>query len=292
MLEWSSLIVPTYIDTANYRTAWPWSRVIPAFCAALILSATGCCPTGKQMEPPEPAGLPIPSEVRDPQYRIIGWSVEDRPIECRILGDGPDVTLFIGTIHGNEPSGTPLIRRLADYLAERLDLLDGRQVILIPALNPDGMVRHSRFNARNVDLNRNFPVGNWKPDRHSGQHPLSEPESQILHDLLHIHQPCRVITIHETLACIDYDGPGEALARAMAACSDLPVRRLGGLPGSLGSYVGMILHRPIITIELRRFAHRLPEAELWNRYRDMLLAAITFEDNRTATAGDVFWMRW
>ena len=218
--------------------------------------------------------------MRDPQYSIIGWSVEDRPIECRILGDGPDVTLFIGTIHGNEPSGTPLIRRLADYLAERLDLLDGRQVILIPLLNPDGMVRHSRYNARDVDLNRNFPVGNWRPDKHSGAYPLSEPESQVLHDLLHLHQPCRVITLHEPLACIDYDGPGESLARAMSSCGDLPVRRLGALPGSLGSYVGTILYRPIITIELRRFAHRLPEAELWNRHRDMLLAAVMFEDKR------------
>jgi len=254
----------------------------------MVLSATGCCLTKTLVNPPEPATLPIPIEVHDPQYSIIGWSVEGRPIDCRILGNGPDVTLFVGTIHGNEPSGTPLIRRLGEYLAERPELLQGRQVILIPLLNPDGMVRHSRFNARNVDLNRNYPVGNWKPDRHSGEHPLSEPESEVLHDLLHLHQPCRVITLHEPLACIDYDGPGEALARAMASCGHLPVRRLGGLPGSLGSYVGMILQCPIITIELRRYAHRLPEAELWNRHRDMLLMAVMFEDNRTAAANRVF----
>lgn len=278
--------MPAYMNTMNHRMSSLPSQFIFTLCWVL-LSAAGCYQDRLQIESREPADLPVPMTVRDPQYSIIGWSVEDRPIECRILGDGPDVTLFIGTIHGNEPSGTPVIRRLADYLAERLDLLDGRQVILIPALNPDGMVRHSRYNAREVDLNRNFPVGNWRPDKHSGAHPLSEPESQVLHDLLHLHQPCRVITIHETLACIDYDGPGEALARAMASCGDLPVRRLGGLPGSLGSYVSTILYRPVITIELRRFAHRLPEAELWNRYRDMLLAAVSFEDNRTTAIGDL-----
>jgi len=281
-------MVSADLNSLSYGTATRLPCATRVLCGVMVLSAAGCGPTETQFEPREPAAPPIPIEVHDPQYSIIGCSIEDRPIECRILGDGPDVTLFIGTIHGNEPSGTPLIRRLGEYLAERPELLQGRQVILIPALNPDGMVRHIRYNARNVDLNRNFPVGNWEPNKHSGECPLSEPESQVLHDLLHLHPPRRVITIHETLACIDYDGPGQALAEAMAACGDLPVRRLGGLPGSLGSYVGTILYVPIITIELRRFAHRLPEAELWSRYRDMLLAAVTFEGNKTAAASGVF----
>ncbi len=220
------------------------------------------------------------------QTTIIGTSVEGRPIACRTLGDGPEVTLFIASIHGNEFAGTSLLERLGDHLAGCPDLLVGRRILLIPLANPDGFAYGTRHNARHVDLNRNFPAGNWLHNNRSGGSPLSEPESQALHDLLDLHQPNRVITIHEPLACIDYDGPGETLARAMAAQSDLPVRKLGGLPGSLGSYFSKAFNRPIVTIELRRSAHQAREDDLWDCYRDMLLTAITFVDGQIAVASE------
>lgn len=265
---------------------WPtWSTIGRALALLLLFCIEGCAPRATPIEQADSQrrrDTPIPENIEfafAPESMIIGRSVEGRPIECRVLGRGPDISLFIGTIHGNESSGTPLLGRLGDYLAERPELLYGRQVILLPLINPDGMARHSRYNARGVDLNRNFPVDNWKPDKHSGAYPLSEPEAQVIYDVLGDYRPHRVIAIHEPLFCIDYDGPGEALAMAMAACSDLPVRRLGGLPGSLGSYVGRILGRPIITVEFRRFAHRRPADELWEHYHEMLLAAVMFPDS-------------
>ena len=38
-----------------------------------------------------------------------GASVEGRPIECLLLGEGSEVVLFVGAIHGNERAGAPLL---------------------------------------------------------------------------------------------------------------------------------------------------------------------------------------
>jgi protein MpaA len=76
---------------------------------------------------------------------------------------------------------------------------------------------------------------------------------------------------------LDWDGPAEELVAAMAAVSDLPARRLGSRPGSLGSWVGLDLCIPIVTVELPRAADELDGDELWERYGALLRAAIAFE---------------
>lgn len=266
---------------------------------ATLLLAAGCAWHRSKIEPCEVAIPQSQPETSVPESQpeaapppalsltmTIGQSVEGRPIECRVLGHGQDVTLLVAGLHGDERGGSPLLRRLGDYLADHPELLDGRQVILVPVVNPDGLARGTRYNARGVDLNRNFPAGNWTHRVHSGERPLSEPEAQALDDLLHRYQPDRVASIHEGLACVDYDGPAAPLAQAMSEKGDLPVRKIGGLPGSLGSYAGTTLVRPIVTLELRRFANRLGEDELWTRYHEMLLVTVEFTQRTLAHAGD------
>ena len=89
--------------------------------------------------------------------------------------------------------------------------------------------------------------------------------------------PARVVTIHQAADLLDYDGPGEALARAMAAASPLPVERLGSRPGSLGSWVGLDLEVPIVTVELPRSADALDAEGSWELYGAMLVEALRFE---------------
>ena len=65
-------------------------------------------------------------------------------------------TLFIlGSVHGNEPSGTKACYHLIDYLKEKQ--LDKR-VIIMPMPNPIGYYMDSRYQLKpfNRDLNRNF----------------------------------------------------------------------------------------------------------------------------------------
>jgi protein MpaA len=216
------------------------------------------------------AACTAPRPAPAPEARVAGHSREGRAIEYRVLGDGPRTVLILATIHGNEAAGTPLVRRLETHLIAQPLLLDGRRVVLIPVANPDGYVHGTRHNAAGVDLNRNFETANTRSRK-----PLSEPESRALARLIRHYRPAVVVSIHEPLACLDHDGPALRLAEAMAAACDLPVRKLGARPGSLGSYVGLELGLPIVTVELPRNASRLTNDELWKRYGEMLLVAVT-----------------
>jgi len=220
---------------------------------------------------------------------IVGTSVENRSIECLVVGQGRDVTFILGAIHGDEPAGTPLVRQMAEYLARHPNLLQGRKVVLLPVANPDGMARNTRLNALGVDLNRNFSAANRTNNTLHGHTALSEPEARVIEQLIGQYAPDRIVSIHQLTqtgpealssrlpnGCIDYDGPARALADRTAEYCDLPVEKLGARPGSLGSYAGLTLGIPIITLELPRYANRLNSEFLWQRYGQMLIAAVTY----------------
>jgi len=251
-------------------------HILPA-CAVVAAALLAGCRTPQTADsgPTAAAFASIDSALA---RTIAGASVENRPVECLVLGEGDDVTLFLATIHGNETAGTPLLWRLADHLLCRPHLLEGRTVVILPEANPDGVARKSRRNANGVDINRNFPAANRVDRKWSGPAPLSEPEAAVIHDLIRRHAPRCIVTIHQPLACIDYDGPGEALAARMAGLCGLPVRKLGALPGSLGSFAGVTLGIPTITVELPRKASSRAADELWDRYGAALVAAILLPD--------------
>ncbi|MEX2671055.1 MAG: M14 family zinc carboxypeptidase [Phycisphaeraceae bacterium] len=208
---------------------------------------------------------------------VVGESLEGRPLEVATLGSGDEVVLIVATIHGSEPAGTPLCQQLIVELRERPDLLDGRRVIVMPVANPDGLLASSRGNRRGVDLNRNFPAANRINSARFGHEALSEPEARALYRLVDTQQPDRIVSIHQPLACVDYDGPAEELAQRMSEASGLIVRKLGAQPGSLGAYVGNTLGLPIVTFELPRDAHLQSRTELWENYGEALLQAIAYD---------------
>lgn len=224
------------------------------------------------VDPPRVAAKPA---VR--RY-IAGKSVENRSIECIVLGTGQDVTLILATMHGNEQAGTPLVLHLETYLQNQPYLLNGRKVVLLALANPDGAAKNRHFNANGVDLNRNFATANRRNSRRFGRAALSEPEARVIRQLIEIYAPDRTVSIHQPLTCIDYDGPGIALARRMAEHCDLPIKKLGARPGSLGSYAGLTLGIPIITLELPRSADALDEQSLWDKYGAALVAAVAYPE--------------
>lgn len=114
----------------------------------------------------------------------IGFSVENRLILCLKISDSVDQEeaepgfFYSSSIHGDELTGFVLMLRLADYLLSRYGqdgevtrLLDEVQLYINPLANPDGTYGESetdvsgsvRYNARFVDLNRNYPDP-WKGD--------------------------------------------------------------------------------------------------------------------------------
>ncbi|MDF1665230.1 MAG: DUF2817 domain-containing protein [Planctomycetota bacterium] len=205
---------------------------------------------------------------------IAGHSVQGRPIEVQSYGESENCLLILATIHGNEFAGTPLMKKFAKVLKAQPELTRDWTLVIVPVVNPDGFAAKKRRNARGVDLNRNFPAGNYKSKGSKDKGPLSEPESQVIDGLLKKYKPQFILSFHQAANLLDYDGPGKELAERLAAVCPLKVSRMGARPGSLGSYAGIELKIPIITVELPGKASRMSEETLWKNYGGLLLEAL------------------
>jgi hypothetical protein len=140
---------------------------------------------------------------------VIGQSVQNRPITAHRFGTGEDEIIFVGGTHGGYSWNTALVAyELMDYLESTPSAIPtGTRVTVIPVLNPDGLNKTvgtaerftaaqvpssqtirtaGRFNANNVDLNRNFDCdwqanAKWQnTDVSGGTAPFSEPEARAL----------------------------------------------------------------------------------------------------------------
>lgn len=232
--------------------------------------------------PPPPATPASPELVRRERtgnWQIAGHSERGEAIELARIGNGTLRVLVIGTVHGDEPEGVALAEQLAHELWARPELAIGATVLIVRNANPDGTAARTRTNANGVDLNRNFPAANWKalaksPRGSSGDTPGTENETQVLLGLIHQFRPDRIIAIHSTRGkpMNNYDGPARDLAEAMAQFNRYAVSDTIGYPtpGSLGSYAGIDMQIPIVTLELPRGI--APETA-WQQNRDALLKA-------------------
>ncbi len=121
----------------------------------------------------------------------IGTSVQGRSIVGYRFGNGPNIILFNGNLHGNETNSQRLLSAWMNEIEGNPGRIPAdKTIVVIPSSNPDGAAANSRTNAHNVDLNRNFPANNWKStvkmpsgetlDTGGGVSPLSEPESSAL----------------------------------------------------------------------------------------------------------------
>ena len=150
-------------------------------------------------------------------------------------------------IHGEEGETTVALSRALRLLSE-----PSPHCAVVLAANPDGLIRGTRGNARGVDLNRNFPTQDWRPDPVAhrstlederdvllspGTHAGSELETQGLMRLVRELKPETVVALHAPLACIDDAKPGP-LARWLAEETGLPLVQGVGYPtpGSFGAW--------------------------------------------------------
>jgi protein MpaA len=148
-------------------------------------------------------------------------------------------------------------------LVRRVDAgeIEAEELVVLPALNPDGLARGAKNNARDVDLNRNFAARNWRAEHAAGYFPgaapLSEPETRLLAELVDAHGVRGVVAVHAPFACVNYDGPAAAWAGDVARACGWPARGDIGYPtpGSLGSWLGVDRGLPVLTLELPPGSH-------------------------------------
>lgn len=175
-------------------------------------------------EAPETSIEQIGQEIPRVKPEIIGTSVEGRELEAYTYGGGDTHLVFVGGIHGGyEWNSVLLAYTFIDYLETNPEILvDNLLVTVVPSANPDGLyavvgkegrftaadVSESasnglgRFNAHDVDLNRNFDC-KWQPEStwrgnvvSAGTAPFSEPETQAIRDFVLEYDPDAVILWH------------------------------------------------------------------------------------------------
>jgi predicted deacylase len=176
-----------------------------------------------------PAPLPAPSPdagiSRAVQHGSIGSSVEGRDIASFTYGNGKTHIVFVGGIHGGyEWNSLLLAYAFTDYLDAHPEFIpSGMTVTVVPSANPDGVhkvtgteerfaatdvsksqaiLASGRFNAHDVDLNRNFDckwraTSTWQNKTVSaGTKPFSEPETAALRDFFLQEKPAAVVFWH------------------------------------------------------------------------------------------------
>lgn len=167
----------------------------------------------------------------------IGTSIEGRPIWAARLSDNPTVdepnepvAWFDALHHAREPMGGESLLLLADWIASRYPsdatarrIVETRQLVLVPCVNPDGYERNRATNPNGggmwrknrrpnaggsfgVDLNRNYGW-EWGPshpgsstipsdDTYHGTAGFSEPETRAVRDALLAHPPGMAVSAH------------------------------------------------------------------------------------------------
>jgi N-acetylmuramoyl-L-alanine amidase len=173
---------------------------------------------------------------------LLGHSVKGRAVKALRLGerDAGRKVLVVGVIHGDETAGLEVIRRLRRRYRDP----HGVDLWTVAAVNPDGVRRGRRTNARGVDLNRNFSY-RWSEleprgsPYYGGPAPFSEPESKLLRRLILRLRPTLTIYYHQPWGQVLAPCRGDArLERRYARISGIPIKRCRGegLPGTASSW--------------------------------------------------------
>lgn len=179
---------------------------------------------------PEPTLIDVPDIPPAPTpfftEDIIGYSVEGRPLTRYTFGTGSTTLLFVGGMHGGYEWNSIILAYefIAALQNKSLPVPEGLSVVVVPNLNPDGLFAatkkegvivngditdtsmhqtgRGRFNANQVDLNRNFDCkwqaeGTWRGQKVSaGSAPFSEPEAAALRDLVLTLKPAAAVFWH------------------------------------------------------------------------------------------------
>jgi predicted deacylase len=103
----------------------------------------------------------------------VGLSIQGREIFVYRFGTGQTKIIFVSAIHGNEVGTVKLAKKLINLISNTEKDFKGFSFYIVPYLNPDGFElarsrpqywqggRIGRFNANQVDLNRNFKTSSW-----------------------------------------------------------------------------------------------------------------------------------
>lgn len=166
-------------------------------------------------------GWSYASRVTCRATEIIGYSVLGRPIIAYYYGTGTTTILFTGGIHGTEPSGqATMFDWIYNLDTNAYKIPADKRVVIVPSVNPDGLATYARYNANNVNIDRNFASSNWVADIDSdsgivvnggGTAPMSEPETVALANLTVRLQPKLEVSFHAQGSLVGANQVGDSI---------------------------------------------------------------------------------
>ncbi len=161
-------------------------------------------------------------EARHPgrlRREAVGRSYQGRPIYLLTVGRGPRKVLLWSQMHGDEPSATPALLDIADFLLTRAGepaaaaILDGLTLLMVPMLNPDGAEIYERRNAQGIDVNRDALN-------------LATPEGRLLKRLRDEHAPILGFNLHDQNRRTSVGSTGVPATNALLAVAGDPAGTL------------------------------------------------------------------
>ncbi|MCA9978553.1 MAG: protein kinase [Anaerolineales bacterium] len=179
---------------------------------------------------PTVTAVPSPTPTAGPTSLIVGYSVNNRPIEAVRFGSGSQVVLFIGGLHaGFAPATVSLANRaITHFTVTPEDVPQGVTLYIIRNASPDSPnvtgELEGRLNANGVDLNRNWDC-RWEADAKfrgvvvpdsGGPRPFSEPETAALRDFILEIDPVAVV-FWEARATDGLSSPGACGTRSLVS---------------------------------------------------------------------------
>jgi hypothetical protein len=144
-----------------------------------------------------------------PRRLLLGDSRDGRPIYAYRLGNpAARKLLVVGSVHGDEPAGTAVARRLL-----RASPPLRAELWVVPDLNPDGRAAGTRANGAGADLNRDF-----------GR--FTQPETRIARALIRAIHPWLSVWYHQPQGLVRAYGRSASVGRAYARLARARYRRI------------------------------------------------------------------
>lgn len=243
------------------------------------------------------------ARCEDYNWNHVRKTANGTPLVWTTFGDehseaAKNTTLVLCGVHGDEITPVKFCWDLMMELKANHSFAD-KHIVIAPLVSPDSFFKNkpTRTNAAGVDVNRNFPTGDWKAHAHKrwqnvhskdkrkfpGHTAASEQETIFQMNLIKRYKPNKVISVHAPLTMLDYDGPSlkaeegkfakTLLEQMSQKSSGYKISNYPVFPGSLGNWAGKENHIPTYTLELPNTNPEETE-KFWILFKEAVLYAV------------------
>lgn len=222
--EWSALVKRTVEQYAFIAllicllasSSWAGERAMPAAAAPSLAASLPMVQNVSKL-----LGDPKIVSASGSEIELIEFKAAPS-VKPEAKGRGGIARFLIqGGLHGNEEQASAFVVWVARRYARgesMLNQLPSDQVAFdfVPFANPDGSHGHTRYNARGVNLNRNFGVL-WGITRENpGAKSFSEPETQAIRRLFKERHYTAAVDVHGYINWIvSPSGPADVMKRGI-----------------------------------------------------------------------------